>query len=1011
LSLAIGIEHYGSRRRAAHGNRPVVANRNWLPPPQTSRMNSSMFQGSLPTKAARPQGMRRALALLLVAGLAGMPAVQAQEGPGTRAAPEATPAPDAKRARSAFQQGEQAQAGGDWPAAFQHYQEAALYAPQNRDYLLRREAARFRVIQAHVDRGERAAIAGRLDEARREFEAAAALDPSYAVAQERLEQLRQPRRTLESLGQKEAGLPSLQLQPGARSFDYRGDTRGAFEQVAKQFGVTATFDPDLRQKQIRFRVDDLDFETTMRVLCQQTDTFWFPLDLHSFFVADDTAQKRRELEPSVVRTVTISSLASPEQLTELTRLARDITGITRTQLDTRTRTLTLRGSPASVALAARLIGELDQALGEMMLEVDILEVDRNSMLRLGITPPSSARAFTISPADIDEAQQSPEALLRVLQRIFGTGSASQFASGGALIPPLVAFGGGRTIGLATLPGATADFLQAYSILRRARRLLLRAQDGQRATFFIGERFPIALATLQPNLISPLAVNVGGGSFPRTDLEAGDGPVAIATADFDQDGQPDLAVANATANSVSIFLGVGDGTFETRTDIALPATEMKPSAIVVADFNTDGRPDIVVTNEDSNSIAILLQDPSGGTFTITTRSVGTEPRAVVAANFNPNSDSNQDLAIANFGDNTITVLLGNGDGTFQPNILVQNFGQGPLALAVGNFSGDNVPDLVAVNETSETVAVLVGQGDGTFSFFAEGATGDAPSAVLLADFNADNLLDLVIANRESDTVSVLLGNGDGTFDSATEFFTGDAPAGLATGDFNIDGVPDLAVVNEDADSVSILLGAGGGTFGLRADFATGDAPTSVVAVDFDTDGRRDLATTNREGDTVSIILNQISLLPPGSISGLQAPYPGFQYEDLGVKIRAMPRLHPNQEVTLQLEMEIRSRTGQSVNGIPVISNRTLEQSVRLRENERTVLTGIIQREERLGITGWPGLASVPVAGRGISRRNRDRPESELLIVITPRRIRLADRAGTMLYVGRETGTAGGAAPPQ
>jgi tetratricopeptide (TPR) repeat protein len=977
-----------------------------------------MLPGSAHAKAPRPPQVirqtRRALAFLLVTCLTGMPGARAQEGPRERAAAQSVPSPDPKKARKAFQQAEQAQTSGDWRQAFKSYEEASIYAPQNREYLLRREAARFHVIQSHMDRGERAAIAGRLDEAKKELESAVALDPTYTVAQERLEQLRQPPRTLESYGREEAGLAALQLQPGIRSFNYRGDTRGAFEEVAKQFGVTASFDPDLRQKQIRFRVNDLDFETAMRVLCQQTDTFWFPVDVHSFLVADDTAQKRRELEPSVVRTVTISSLATPEQLTELTRIARDITGITRTQLDTRTRTLTLRGSPAAVALAARLIGELDQALGEMMLEIDILEVDRNAALRLGITPPSTARAFTVSPLDIQEAQQSPEALLRVLQRIFGTGVASSFTSSGAglagLIPPLVAFGGGRTIGLATLPGATADFLQAYSILRRGRRMLLRAQDGQRATFFIGERFPIALATLQPNLISPLAVNVGGDTFPRTDFTAARGPVAIASADINQDGQTDLAVANRSANSVSVFLGLGTGSFQARTDFGLPATEMSPSAIAVADFNVDGRPDIVVTSEESDSIAILLQDP-GGTFTLSTRGVSAMPRAVVAADFN--LDSRFDLAIANFDDDSITILLGNDDGTFQPDILLQNFGQGPRALAVGSLNGDNVPDLVVVNETSQTVAVLLGNGNGTFTFFAEGITGDAPSAVLLADFNADNLLDLAITNRDSDTVSLLLGNGDGTFDAATEFVTGNAPAGLAAGDFNIDGVQDLAVVNEEGDSVSILLGSGAGIFGLRADFSTGDAPTSVVAVDFNTDGRRDLAITNRNADTVSIILNQISLVTPGSlgVSGLQA-YPGVQYEDLGVKVRATPRLHSNQEVTLQLEIEIRSRTGQTVNGIPVISNRTLEQTVRLREDERTLLTGIIQHEERLGITGWPGLARVPGVGRAFSIRNRERPESELLIVITPRRIRLADRAGTMLYVGRETGTAGGAtAPPQ
>jgi hypothetical protein len=488
-----------------------------------------------------------------------------------------------------------------------------------------------------------------------------------------------------------------------------------------------------------------------------------------------------------------------------------------------------------------------------------------------------------------------------------------------------------------------------------------------------------------------------------EVTAADGPVAVAAADFDGSGRTDLVVANQNDESVSVFLADSTGAFSERTDIGLGNT---PTAVAVADFNADGHPDIAVTidvpDQDNDLVAILLNNGDGTFGPRSDFVVGATPRSIVPGDFN--NDGRQDLAIANHDSNSVTVLLGDGAGGFPTTITLNNVGQGPSAITAGNVNAGTALDLVVVNDISDTAVVLLGNGDGTFNLTAAGSTGQVPSAVALADLNGDNILDLAITNHDSNTVLVLIGNGDGTFGGGTEYVTGEGPAAVAVGDFTLDGQPDLAIANEKANSITILLGTGGGIFGVRFDIAAGEAPTSLVAVDFNGDGRRDLAITNRDSDSVSIILNQSAILP---ISGanLQTPYPGFQYEDLGMKVRATPRLHPNHEVTLQLEIEIRSRTGQALNGIPVISNRTLEQTVRVRENERTLLTGIIEREERKGITGWPGLASVPVVGHLAGSRDRSHSETELLIVITPRRIRLADRAGSLLYVGREPGAAG------
>lgn len=908
-----------------------------------------------------------------------------------------------KDARRTFDQGQLAEGAGEWARAFELYSLAASRMPGVGEYLMRREAARFQVIQQHVDRAERAAVEGKLDAARGELKAALALDPSYDVARERLAQLeRRPAAARPS----EPSAQVVQLQPreGLRNFDFRGDTRGAYEEVARKFGLTASFDGDVRGREIRFRTQDVDFATAMRVLGQQTDTFYVALDPKTFFVADDSPQKRRELAPVVLQTISLAGFASPEDMTEIVRLVREIAGITRTQLDTRTRTLTVRDTPEAVALAMKLVKELEQAAGELMLEVEILEVDRNLTRRLGVTPPSSARTITISPDDIREAQQSPEGLLRVLQRLFGTGlgSFTGNSSLGPLIPPLIALGGGRSVLLATLPGATAEFAETLAALRGARRMMLRALDGEQATFFIGERFPVALAVLSPNFAGVSLGSVGSGSLLRKDLPASDGPTAVAVADFNGVGVPDLAVANANANSVSIFLGNGDGTFADPTDIAVGTA---PSAIVATDFDADGQQDLAVTNETSNTVSILLGNGDGTFDAPVAFAVGTGPRGMVTADFN--GDNQPDLAVTNTGNGTVTILLNAGSGAFvaQPPI---NAGAGPRGIVAADFDGDAIQDLAVANENDATVLLFFGVGDGTFAGGAGFQTGTAPVAITSADLNVDGFQDLLVANQGDDTVSVYLGVGDGTFPTVSDFTVGDAPSAIAVADFTADGRLDAAVTNFNDDSFTILLGAGDGSFAARADFQVGDGPTAVIAPDLTGDGRRDLVVTNREGDTVAVVVNQTSITPaPPFGSQSVQPYPGFQYEDLGLKVRATPRMHRGGEVTLQLQIEIRSRTGQELNGIPVISNRTVEQTLRVKENERTLLTGIIQRGETRGLLGWPGLVRLPATGR----RSKEDRETELILSITPRRLRLADRIDRQYYAGRDTGRGTAGPTPQ
>ena len=141
---------------------------------------------------------------------------------------------------------------------------------------------------------------------------------------------------------------------------------------------------------------------------------------------------------------------------------------------------------------------------------------------------------------------------------------------------------------------------------------------------------------------------------------------------------------------------------------------------------------------------------------------------------------------------------------------------------------------------------------------------------------------------------------------------------------------------------------------------------------------------------------------------QQPYPGSEYEDIGLKIKATPSLHSNNEVTLQLDFDIKSLAGTSINGIPVISSRTLTQTVRLKEDQTSLISGLLNQQETKSITGIPGLAPLPVVGYAFGKRDNSLTDDELLILITPRRVRVPSRISKTIYAGRGDVSGGGRA---
>jgi tetratricopeptide (TPR) repeat protein len=927
---------------------------------------------------------------------------------------------DVKKGKQAYKQGLKVEQAGDWQAAYDAYSDAVDWDPSNKDYLVHQAVAKGHVVQMKVDLAERQAVSGQLSDALHTMRQARQLDPTNKTIQERLIELEalDPTRAKEAVGPELEPQILLDHRPGTQTFHFRGRTQSAYQEVAQKFAVEVAFDVDLHELPVHVDLENVDFATAMRVLGEATGTFWRPLTKHLFFVAQDTPQKRKDYDVSVVRTVLLSNSETTEQMTEISRLVREVAGITRTDLDSRTRTLTMRASPQAIAVATGLLDDLERPGGELILDIEVLQVDRMNGLDLGFTPPQSAQVYSIPTNAAQLVQQGgAAALTSILQQVFGSSST---------IPPVVAFGGGSTTFLATLPGAAANFSTFLSAVRAGRRVLLRAEDGQPATFFVGERYPVSLAQYSSSLVgsahnTSTGTQIVGGtpspsSLPITNLTTGNNPDFVTTADVNNDNFQDVLVANFTDGTLSVFLGAGLGLFQAPITVTVGKG---PTWIATGNFNsTTNTADIVdlaVANQTSNTVSILLGN-GDGTFTNAPSSPltlpsGSSPTSIAVADFN--KDGIPDLAVVNKDANTVSIFLGNGDGTFKATSTIVT-GSTPTSIVAEAFNPSNPTlfDLAVTNSADNTLEIFIGNGDGTFQKGVTYATGVTPLYVASADVNADGILDLAVAdsgapissNTTGNSVSIFLGNGDGTFilpgSTRLDFPAGTNPTSLVIADFNSDGIPDIVTTATGDNSFALLLGTGGGLFSAPIEVPVGDAPDSVATADFNGDGLPDLAVTNNGSNTVSIILDSSSLISLLSGSAVGTQFPGVQYIDIGLKVKATPRLHPDGEVTLQFEFTLSSLAGNSLNNIPVVNNQEIHQTVRVRTDQTAGLASYFSPQRTSSENGTPGLGELPLNGIIGGVTNFQYSDMELLILVTPRIAEFAaPRKDHVIYAGR------------
>ncbi|HEX6505327.1 MAG TPA: Ig-like domain repeat protein [Terriglobales bacterium] len=285
----------------------------------------------------------------------------------------------------------------------------------------------------------------------------------------------------------------------------------------------------------------------------------------------------------------------------------------------------------------------------------------------------------------------------------------------------------------------------------------------------------------------------------------------------------------------------------RTD---ESTAASPEGIISADLNGDGKPDLVSANL-SGTVSVILGNGDGTFQGKNDYGAGGSVRSVTAADFN--NDGKLDLVTANQSANTVSILLGNGDGTFQAHSDYV-VGNGPFSLAIGDFNMDGNIDLAVVNQAANTVSILLGKGDGTFEPHTDYATGRLPFGIVVGNFMGTGYLDLAVANYTDNTVSILQGNGDGTFSFAGTPGTAPQPEFLTSADFNGDGFLDLAVgTNESTGPVISILLNNGGSFSPHVDYPAGGKPRSLTVADLNGDGKSDIVTANYGSSNISLLL--------------------------------------------------------------------------------------------------------------------------------------------------------------
>ncbi len=428
------------------------------------------------------------------------------------------PAVATDKAKALYKQGLDAEIRQDYETAYNYYHQAYQLKPDDITYRASFERIRFFASASHVHKGQLLEKGGKLQEALTEFEQAMAIDPSSFIAQQEANKVRRALKEADQPSQpnasdtaqstlhkrmEEAGGP-VELAPIANTpitLKLSEDTKTIYETIGKLAGINVLFDPDYTSRRIRVELNGVTLQEALEITALESKTFWRPVTPNTIFVAADTPAKRKEVEQSVIRTFYLSNLSQPNELQDLVNILRTLLDTQRLQQFPSQQAIVVRGTPDQIALAEKLIDDLDKSRPEVVVDVIIMQVQRNKLRNLGITPPTSASA-----ALVDNSITSSSTTGSNVGTGNGTVSTTTGNATGTINLNTLAHLNATNFQI-TIPPATATFLYNDSTTKILQQPQIRALDGQKASLKIGQRVPVATGSFQPGIggvgINPL----------------------------------------------------------------------------------------------------------------------------------------------------------------------------------------------------------------------------------------------------------------------------------------------------------------------------------------------------------------------------------------------------------------------------------------------------------------------------------------------------------------------------
>ncbi len=422
-----------------------------------------------------------------------------------------------KAAKALYEKGKAAEIRQDYIAAYNFYHQAYELKPSDLTYRSSFEYVRFLAAAAYVHQGEILMNAGKLQESLTDFEQAIAIDPSSFIAQQQANKVRQL--IQKSLNPNAAPAPSTESGLNKRMEEATGpvdlapisqtpitlklteDAKTVYETIGRLAGINVLFDPDYTSRRVRVDLNGVTLQEALEITALESKTFWRPVTPNTIFVATDSPAKRKELEQSVIRTFYLTNLSQPNELQDLVNILRTLLDTQRLQQFPSQQAIVVRGTPDQIAMAGKLIEDLDKSKPEVVVEVAIMQVTRDKVRNLGINPPTSVSVAVQDNASTTTSTSGSNV---------GTGNGSVTTTSGATTGSInlnsLAHINATNFEV-TIPQATANFLMTDSSSKLIQQPQIRASDGQKASLKIGERVPVATGSFQPGIggvgINPL----------------------------------------------------------------------------------------------------------------------------------------------------------------------------------------------------------------------------------------------------------------------------------------------------------------------------------------------------------------------------------------------------------------------------------------------------------------------------------------------------------------------------